>query len=393
MIPSPVPNGPDDTPRRARDKRPRIAFLGSRGIPARYGGFETFVEEVSKRLVESGVEVTVYCEGNEGPDEVEGIDLRYVAANAPGPLRTLWFDLCCLWQARRGYDAVYMLGYASALFCILPRLFGTEVWINMDGLEWKRSKWGFLARTWLKWMEGVAFRTANRLIFDNAALHDIIRARRTRPINASVIEYGAPTLRSAPNASVLEKFDVIENEYYLVVCRFEPENHVLEIAQAHAAAGIERPLVIVANTDLGTAYVKRCEALASDRIRFVGTVYDQEILLALRSHCRAAIHGHSVGGTNPSLLEAMVCGKPILAHSNPFNRETLGESGSYWDVEWLSTRWEKFDSTNFEFVAARGLAARERALTHFSWDRIAKAYLDLLPAIEAHREIEHKEAA
>lgn len=372
---------------------PRIAFLGSRGIPARYGGFETFVEEVAKRLVKHGVEVTVYCEGASGPSEYEGVQLKYIAANAPGPLRTLWFDFRCLWQARRDHDVVYMLGYASALFCFLPRLFGSQVWINMDGIEWKRSKWGLLARTWLKCMEGCAFRTASRLIFDNGALRDVICERRTTPVDSSVIEYGAPTLEALPDESLLESFGVQANEYYLVVCRFEPENHVLEIAEAHAAAKIERPLLIVANSDLGTPYVARCEALASDKIRFVGTVYDQNILLTLRTHCRAAIHGHSVGGTNPSLLEAMVCGKPIIAHDNVFNREVLTESGAYWDCGELAERWREFDSQDTQHVAKRGAASRARAQSEYSWERIAAAYLALLPGVESQQELPLRKAA
>lgn len=373
--------------------KPRIAFLGSRGIPARYGGFETFVEEVAKRLVFLGAEVTVYCEGTSGPAEYEGVQLKYVAAHAPGPFRTLWFDLCCLWRARREHDVVYMLGYAAALFCFIPRVFGSEVWINMDGLEWKRSKWGFLARAWLKWMEGLAFRAANQLIFDNFALREIVLARRATPVKTTVIEYGAPTVDQLPSKTHLDRFGVRAGEYYLVVCRFEPENHVLEIAKAHFAAGIEDPLIIVANSDLGTRYVARCRRLGSERIRFVGPVYDQKVLLSLRAHCRAAIHGHSVGGTNPSLLEAMVCGKPILAHDNPFNRETLAASGTYWQVGGLAEAWEKFDAEDSASVAWRGFAARKRAVEYFSWERIAAAYIDLLSPAVVTQELPQREAA
>lgn len=373
--------------------RLRIAFLGSRGIPARYGGFETFVEEVAKRLVKHGVEVTVYCEGESGPGEYEGVQLKYITANAPGPLRTLWFDFRCLWQARRDHDVVYMLGYASALFCVLPRLFGSEVWINMDGIEWKRSKWGLAARTWLKWMEGLAFRTSNRIIFDNAALRDVICERRTAPVESSVIEYGAPQVETIPDESLLRSFGVESNEYYLVVCRFEPENHVLEIVEAHAAANIHRPLLVVANSDLGTRYVERCEVLSNDRIRFVGTVYDQTILVTLRTHCRAAIHGHSVGGTNPSLLEAMVCGKPILAHDNVFNREVLGACGTYWEASELPGRWQTFDSEGAQLVARAGSDGRKRAQEYYCWERIAEAYLALLTSANLRQEIAPRKAA
>ena len=119
-----------------------IAILGARGIPARYGGFETFVDELSRRLVTRGIRVTVYCEADETPamDSYEGVELVHVPANAPGPARTIVYDIACLWRARKDFDLVYMLGYGASFGCFLPRLWGTQVWINMDGLEWRRSK-------------------------------------------------------------------------------------------------------------------------------------------------------------------------------------------------------------------------------------------------------------
>ena len=146
----------------------KIAILGTRGIPAAYGGFETFAEEVAVRLAKAGVEVTVYCESGQGaePAEYQGVKLRYVPSPACGPLTTVLFDLRCLWNARKDFDAVYMLGYGAAQFCFIPRLFGSRVWINVDGIEWARAKWSGLAKAYFRLMEWFSMRTPNRVIAD-----------------------------------------------------------------------------------------------------------------------------------------------------------------------------------------------------------------------------------
>ena len=367
-----------DEPGRA----PRIAILGARGIPARYGGFETFVEELAPRLVRRGVDVTVFCEAEHGPQpaEYEGVKLVHVPARAPGPARSIAYDVSCLWRARRGFDVVYMLGYGTSFACCLPRLHGTQVWINMDGLEWRRSKWSAPARLWLKTMEGLAPRSASRVIFDNAALAEEIRGRR-RVRCSSVLEYGAPVLRERTDPSRLSELGVSPGEYYLVVCRFEPENHVLEIAQAFTQAGLERPLIVVANKELGTSYARATLALDSRHVRFVGTVYDQELLLPLRQHCRAYLHGHSVGGTNPSLLEAMGCGNLVVAHDNPYNRETLGNAGLYFGgVPSLGLRLRESEALDETELANKRRAALERIEERYTWELIADRYYALILA-------------
>src|SRR5947209_16602807 len=132
----------------------KIAVLGTRGVPAKYGGFETFAEKLASGLVRCGHEVTVFCEACDSQlHEYNGIKLAYVPAPALGGLRTILFDVLCLFRARKAFDVVYMLGYGASIFCWLPRIWNTQVWINMDGLEWKRAKWGWAARTYLKLME------------------------------------------------------------------------------------------------------------------------------------------------------------------------------------------------------------------------------------------------
>ncbi|MCP3917040.1 MAG: glycosyltransferase family 1 protein [bacterium] len=360
----------------------RLALLGSRGIPARYGGFETFAQELAPRLAERGVEVTVFCEETPGPRPLDyrGVRLEYVRAKAPGPLRTLDYDVRSLWRARRDFDVVYMLGYAAAFACFLPRLHGSECWINMDGLEWRRSKWNALARTWLWCMEAVAGHAATRLVFDNAALADDVLGRRRPRTAHSVIEYGAHPLARA-GAGPLAALGLAPDAYDLTVCRAEPENHLLELIDAHEQARTTRTLVLVANTDQDNAYCAAVRARAAQRpgTRLLGPIYDPAQLAALRSHCNVYLHGHSVGGTNPSLLEAMGCGTLVCAHDNPFNREVLADAGTYFaDTGALVHRLDALDALGGAERERRIQLARARVVEHYTWDLIADRYAALL---------------
>lgn len=372
------------TPRRVpahATRRPHIAFLGSRGIPARYGGFETFVEQVSTRLVELGIDVTVFCEGSgEGaPRAFGGVQLEYVRAWAPGPLRTLQFDAQCLARARKRFDVVYMLGYGASLFCALPRLAGRDVWINMDGLEWRRSKWNALARAWLWAMERAAAHTATRLVYDNAALRDEVSARTRRGVPSTVLEYGAPLYVRDDETEALSPFGLVPGGYRIAVARLEPENHLVEIARAQLASESALPLAIVTNLELGGDYARAVQRLAGPRVKLLGSVYDPRVLQPLRRHAHAYVHGHSVGGTNPSLLEALGCASLVLAHANPFNRETLAGEALFWRDEAELTRAivasERLPAPERERLRQAGFA---RARDHYSWERIARAYAELV---------------
>jgi glycosyltransferase involved in cell wall biosynthesis len=359
----------------------RIAILGSRGIPARYGGFESFAEQLAVGLAKEGVEVTVFCESGAGaqPDEYRGVKLEYVRAPAFGPLTTILFDVRCLWRARRNHDVVYMLGYGASFMCFLPRLWGKEVWINMDGLEWTRSKWSFLGRSYLKMMEAFAMWTPNRLIADAEAIRTHLLARYRRVPQCSVIPYGAPIVDSDPGSSSLAAHGVEPGGYYLVVCRLEPENHVVEIVDGVMASGTDLPLLIVGNPIEGSSYADQLKQYGEcSRIRFVGAIYDQDELIALRFHARAYLHGHSVGGTNPSLLEAMACGNFIIAHDNPFNREVAGSSALYFaDSTELAERVRALES-NDERRREGGEEARRRVRRKYAPERVVGDYLQLI---------------
>lgn len=359
----------------------RLAILGSHGIPAQYGGFETFTEELSIRLVQRGMEVTVYCEAEEGelPDSYLGVHLVHIPAPRLGPLTTILFDLRCLWHARKTFDVVYMLGYGTSIFCFLPRLWGTTVWINMDGVEWARSKWGTLAKLWFKLMEAVAMWTPDRVIADASGILRHLESRHARLPPVNVIPYGAPVIDIAPDTGLLDEWQLTPGQYYLVVCRLEPENSVLEITEGYQLSGSSLPLIVVGSLVPATVYVKKLLQKNDLRIRFIGPIYNKLKLQALRYHARAYFHGHTVGGTNPSLLEALGCGNLIVAHDNMFNREVAGDAASYFQQEInISEIIQAVESCPADKTSELKTKAKERIHEHYNWDAVTDTYLRLL---------------
>jgi glycosyltransferase involved in cell wall biosynthesis len=366
----------------------RIAILGTRGIPARYGGFETFAEKLSVGLAFRGIDVTVYCEddGEERIAELQGVKLRYCVAPSLGSLQTILYDLKCLWSARRGFDVVYMLGYGAAPFCVIPRIWGAEVWINPDGVEWARTKWSRLAKAYFRVMEWLSIRMADRIIADANAIAAFLESRHGKLPACTVIPYGCEIVANPPSVYPLSEWNLAPGGYYLVVCRLEPENHVLEILDAFQQSSSERPLVVVGNHHVQTEYVARLRSVEDPRIRLIGTLYDQAKLTSLRWYAFGYMHGHSVGGTNPSLLEAMGCGNLVFAHDNPFNRETLGRYGVFFSsAENLANAINGAESATADLLSLRA-GAQSRAREEYSWPDIVDRYADLLSLSGCPRE-------
>lgn len=374
----------------------RIALLGTRGIPAGYGGFETFAEQLAVRLVARGHQVTVYAEAPQVglPDTWHaGVRIRHIARPRWGAASVIAYDCRCLLDARQGYDLLYMLGYGAAWACWLSRrLHRQTVWLNVDGLEWARSKWGRLARWYLRAMEWVSSWAPSRVIADAQAIAQRYAQLYPRGVPCSFIAYGAtlpPTPSAAELATSLAHWGLEPGGYVLMVARPEPENHVLEIMQGHAQWAGPWPLVVVGDMQAATPYQQRLQALAAQagpRVQLLGGVYDATALAHLRLGAACHVHGHAVGGTNPSLLEALACGNLVLAHDNPFNREVARDAAHYFaDSAALAQALSAVQALNE--AARQQQAARARAIVqqHYTWEGIADQYEALMRAELAER--------
>lgn len=357
----------------------QIAMIGTRGVPASYGGFETAVEEIGRRLVERGHEITVYTRGSESRErEYLGMRVVHLPAVPVKQLETLSHTGLSAVHAlfRRRPDAAFVFNAANSPFLPLLRARGIPTALHMDGLEWKRSKWGRRGKAYYRWAEEFGVRTADALIADAPGIGEYYD--REFGVPTELIRYGAPLLESAP-ADGIRTLDLEPGGYHLVVARFEPENHVLEIVEGYRASAAAKPLVVVGSAPYAAEYTERIRAAAGDdpRIRFLGGVYDQDLLDALYFHAFTYVHGHSVGGTNPSLLRAMGAGTAVLAYDVGFNHETLDDHGLFFADAAESTQRFTAMERDPDRTVASGVRVRARAAVAFRWDDVALAYEDL----------------
>ena len=370
----------------------RIAFIGIRSIPGRYGGFETVATQLAPRLVRRGVDLTVYCQRRytepPRPASFEGVKLVHLPSLERRALEETSHEAASLAHAvTRHYDAIYVFGMrATTLFAPLS-LARKNVVFNTDGHDWQRRKWGPRARRYLLYSERLAARIApGRLIADSQAIAAYFREQYG--VSPTFIPYGAPVV-DPPDPAVLNRFDLEAKGYYLVLCRLEPENNVDVIIRAFDAVGPKRDLVIVGGAKYGNEYIEQLRSMASDRVRFLGPVYDPIAVDALYHHSFAYIHGHEVGGTNPALLHAMGAGACVLANGVVYNREVLADAGRYWtpaDGD-LGDVMSALDDDP-EQALALGEAARARAKAAYDWERIADQYVDYFEQLVATKRSE-----
>lgn len=352
-----------------------IAMVGTRGVPARYGGFETAVEEVGRRLAARGHHVRVYCRSGNSDQRShhQGMELVTLPAVRHRSLETLshsGLSVAHLCGSRT--DVAFVFNAANAPWLPLLRLRRIPVATHVDGLEWRRSKWGPTGQRYYRAAELSAVRLSDALIADAPGIARYYANQFSA--TTSLITYGAPIQEEAADDR-LGELGLRPGEYHLLVARFEPENHVDLMVEGARAAGLRHPLIVVGSAPYSDEYTSRVRSLAGDDplVRLVGGVWDGELLDQLYGNALTYLHGHSVGGTNPSLLRAIGGGAATIAYDVDFNRDVLGEDGVYvrtlHDVA-AALRDAESDPAR---TSERGARLRDRA-RQYDWDEVTDGY-------------------
>ena len=360
-------------------KIPEILILGTRGIPARHGGFETFAQKLALFLVRRGWRVAVYCQNDVrsvtqrfSSEYWQGVERIEVQVSTGGPAGTLEFDWHCARHAMGRGALCLVLGYNGACFLPLLRLAGRKIITNMDGIEWKRPKWNMAIKGWFWINEWIAAKTSHRLIADHPAIADYLATRRTRAAILT-IPYGGTPVHAAADAPV-RHLGLEPGRYFLSVARIEPDNQIGLMVQAFSRKRRGAKLVVLGRLEAGNAYHREVRAAAGEEVIFPGAIYDPAILDALRFHARVYVHGHKVGGTNPSLVEALWAGNAVLADDNVYNRWTAGEAAAYFDSADSFERCAERFLADEAFYREKAGHARARAARDFDWNAILDAY-------------------
>ena len=362
----------------------KVSLMGTRGVPALYGGFETAVEEIGRRLVARGYDITVYCR-NPGQRQRDHLGMRLV--NAPAirhrMAETLSHTTVSAAHAiiKDRPDVVLLLNAGNAPLIRPLQLAGIPTAIHLDGLESKREKWRGTGARYYRWAERVSVLWGDEVIADAQAIADHVKSEYGR--DCVVIPYGAEIIE--PGSIRLGQLGVDSQAYHLIVARFEPENHVLDAVQAFRASKETRPLIVVGSAPYSQGYVESIQsaALGDHRIRFTGGIYDQELLDQLYAGALTYIHGHSVGGTNPSLLRAMGAGAPVLAYDVEFNREVTAGSALFWgSAPDLTSIFDRI-ATGADNAVLTGLrdASRARIAAAYQWEAVTDDYEALIASL------------
>lgn len=351
----------------------RISIIGSVGIPATYGGFETLVEYLTNELSRL-FDITVYCSAKSYRQKLEthnGVKLKYINLKANG-IQSILYDIISLVKALKHSDTILILGVSGCIALPLVKLFSkVKIITNIDGLEWRRDKWNLGIKRFLRYSEYLAVKYSDVVVGDNKVIVDYVKEKYN--IDAKLIAYGADHVtKENITLETINKYRFLNEKYAFKVCRIEPENNVHIILEAFREFE-KLNLVIVGNWD-NSEYGKKLkeEYNKCNNIFLIDPIYDQQLLNQFRSNCFIYIHGHSAGGTNPSLVEAMYLGLPIIAYDVKYNRETTGCLAEYFEnkseliniLETISE--EKFTSLKYNI--------KKYASDNYTWSNIANKY-------------------
>lgn len=356
----------------------RVALLGTRGIPANYGGFETFAEELSTRLVARGHEVTVYCRERHSTSLYRGVRLQYLPT-----IRHKYFDtiahtaISTLHFLTHRTDVALYCNGANAIFTLWPRLFGVPVALNVDGIERKRKKWNRLARGWYLMSEWLSTFCPSTVVTDALAIQDYYRERYGK--DSMFIPYGAE-IGPVESRDVLYKLGLEPRRYFLYVSRMEPENRGLEVREAFEQVETTHRLALVGDAPYATDYIRRVRDTHDPRIVIPGAIYGAGYR-ELQSQCFAYIHATEVGGTHPALIEAMGRGALVLYRNTPENAEVASGAGISFEPETLVDKMRlalQMSEAERDDYRSR---AMERIRSRYSWDAVTDDYEKLFRSL------------
>jgi glycosyltransferase involved in cell wall biosynthesis len=370
---------------KSNHKHIKIAIIGSRGYPIVYSGYETFVKEVSERLVAQNIDVRVYCQKHlfsTRPKNVNGVELIYMPTVQTKSLNQLvhsFFSMihaCC-----SKVDVILVVNAANGPFGLISLLAQKKTLINVDGLEWLRPKWKGLGAAYFKFAAKLATLFYNTIITDAEAMRQVYL--NTFKANSTVIAYGA-NIRHSKNPELISEFNLNPNEYFLIVGRLIPDNNSDLILEGFKKANSNKKLVIVGDVPYQDAYAQNMKAQASDQILFLGYITDSEVLAELYHMSYAYLHGHEYGGTNPTMLKAMAYGCAILALDTVFNREML-ENGQFgWFFQKTSDSVALYlqqAEHNPQAVQTLKEKARDGITQKYNWDEVTRAYVTVFKAL------------
>lgn len=361
----------------------KLAVIGSVGVPAKYGGFETLVHFLVKNL-HKRLDLTVYCSAHSYSEEERteswnGAKLHYIPLNANG-LQSIFYDIWSMIHAVRHSDVLLILGVSGCIFLPFLKIFSKKkVIVNIDGLEWRRPKWNFLAKKFLLFSEQVACRFADEIVTDNRILKEYVKIRYD--IEGNLIEYGADhTFKVNIETKDIEEYSFLAKDYAFKVARIEPENNLHLILEGFSQVP-NQTLVVVGNWE-NSSYGKdlRKEYAEFKNIFLLDPIYNPKKLNLLRSNCKFYVHGHSAGGTNPSLVEAMYLNLPIVSFDVIYNRVTTNNKALFFnDLNDLKALIANIDKQPLTAIARD---MQEYAMRMYTWETVSEKYGNLSEGIK-----------
>tara|TARA_Y100001933_G_scaffold57610_1_gene57598 strand:+ start:665 stop:1747 length:1083 start_codon:yes stop_codon:yes gene_type:complete len=358
----------------------KLAVLGTRGVPNYYGGFEQFAQYLSEQFVKKGHEVYVYNSHNHIYQELEWNGVKIIHCKDPeyiiGTVGQFIYDLNCIIDSRkRDFDVILQLGYTSSSIWnwLLPKK--PKIVTNMDGLEWKRSKYSKPVQKFLLFAERLAVKSSDYLISDSTGIQSYLQDKYS--VDSKYIPYGA-NLISSTDDSILAHLNLEKRSYSMIIARMEPENSIETILEGFLNSDTDRKFLVIGNTENRYGEMIK-NKFNDDRIVYLGYISELEKLNVLRKNSYLYFHGHTVGGTNPSLLEAMSSSSLICAHNNEFNKAILENDAFYFNCnKCITSLLNRENLTERDLFTSNNI---EKIKNQYSWGKVLKEYEDFLKSM------------